>query len=226
LQSPLEQFAIKPLIPLHLGDYDISFTQSSLWMVVGVVLTTLLMTLSIRGKSLVPGRWQNICEMLYETISGLVDENLSGEGRKYFPFIFTLFMVVLMGNVLGLLPYAFTYTSHIIVTGALAVFVFAMTLVVGIAKHKLHFFSQFLPPGVPFFMVPLIIPIEIISFLSRPISLSVRLRRFLRLAHFPRLRPQDVRPRHHQHQYTADGAGVPGRLHSGLRLHRPDMHLS
>jgi F-type H+-transporting ATPase subunit a len=175
LQSPLEQFIIKPIIPLHLGGYDVSFTQSSLWMVVAVVLTVLLMTLSVRGRSLVPGRWQNIAEMLYEVVFGLTDEYLHAEGRKYFPFVFTLFMIVLMGNLLGLIPYSFTYTSHIIVTGALALFVFGMATLVGIWKHKLHFFSLFLPSGLPMLMIPLIIPIEIISYLSRPLSLSVRL---------------------------------------------------
>ncbi len=175
MESPLEQFAIKPIIPLHLGDYDVSFTQSSLWMVVGVVLTILLMTLSVRSKLMVPGRWQNIAEMLYETIFGLVNENLHEETRKYFPFVFTLFMTVLMGNLLGLIPYSFTYTSHLIVCGALALFVFGMATLVGLMKHKLHFFSLFMPAGVPLLMAPLIIPIEIISYLSRPISLSVRL---------------------------------------------------
>ena len=175
MQSPLEQFVIKPIIPLHLGHYDVSFTQSSFWMVTAVVLTGLLMILSVRSKALVPGRWQNISEMLYEVVFGLTDEYLQEDGKKYFPFVFTLFMTVLMGNLLGLIPYSFTYTSHIIVTGALAVFVFGMATLVGIWKHKLHFFSLFLPSGLPWLMIPLIIPIEIISYLSRPLSLSVRL---------------------------------------------------
>jgi F-type H+-transporting ATPase subunit a len=175
LSSPLEQFVIKPIIPLQLGPYDISFTQSSLWMAIGVVLTIILMTLSVRNRSLVPGRWQNIAEMLYDVVFGLTREYLNEEGRKYFPFVFTLFMVVLMGNLLGLIPYSFTYTSHIAVTGALALFVFGMATLVGLWKHKLHFFSLFLPSGLPILMAPLIIPIEIISYLSRPLSLSVRL---------------------------------------------------
>jgi F-type H+-transporting ATPase subunit a len=175
LQSPLEQFVIKPIIPLHIGHYDISFTQSSLWMVVAVVLTTLLMTLTVRSKALVPGRWQNISEMFYEVVFGLTDEYLHDEAKKYFPFVFTLFMIVLMGNLLGLIPYSFTYTSHIIVTGALAIFVFGMATLVGLWRHKHHFFTLFLPSGLPLLMAPLIIPIEIISYLSRPVSLSVRL---------------------------------------------------
>jgi F-type H+-transporting ATPase subunit a len=175
LQSPLEQFVIKEIHHIEFLGYDISFTQSSFWMVAGVVISVLLMTLSVRSKSLVPGRWQNISEMLYETIFGLVHENLHGEAKKYFPFVFTLFMMVLMGNLQGLIPYSFTYTSHIIVTGALALFVVLLATVVGLVRHKLHFFSLFLPSGVPLYMAPLIIPIEIISYLSRPVSLSIRL---------------------------------------------------
>ena len=174
MQSPLEQFVIQRLVPIQVGGYDISFTQSSLWMIIGAVIAGLIMTVGMR-KALVPGRWQNISEMLYEAIFGLVEENLHGETRKYFPFVFTLFMVVLMGNLLGLVPYAFTYTSHIIVTGTLALFVVLMATLVGLVRHKLHFFSLFMPSGVPLYMAPLIIPIEIISYLSRPVSLSIRL---------------------------------------------------
>jgi len=144
-------------------------------MVAGVIISVLLMTLSVRSKSLVPGRWQNISEMLYEAIFGLVHENLHDETRKYFPFVFTLFMLVLMGNLQGLIPYSFTYTSHIIVTGALALFVVIMATLIGLIRHKLHFFSLFMPGGVPLYLAPLIIPIEIISYLSRPVSLSIRL---------------------------------------------------
>jgi F-type H+-transporting ATPase subunit a len=175
LQSPLHQFEINRIVPIEIAGYDISFTQSSLWMIVAVVLTVLLMTVSVRNKSVIPGRWQNIAEMLYEVVFGLTNEYLHEEGRKYFPFVFSLFMIVLMGNLLGLIPYSFTYTSHIIVTGALAVFVFGMATLVGLWKHKLHFFTLFLPAGLPWFIKPLIIPIEIISYLSRPLSLSVRL---------------------------------------------------
>lgn len=174
-ESPLQQFAIKPIIPFHLGSYDVSFTQSSLWMVIGVVLSILLMTLSVRGKALIPGRWQNVSEMLYEAVFGLVEENLHGEAKKYFPFVFTLFMVVMMGNLLGLIPYAFTYTSHIIVTGALAMFVVGLATLIGLVKHRFHFFSLFLPGGISPWLAPLLIPLEIISYLSRPVSLSVRL---------------------------------------------------
>jgi F-type H+-transporting ATPase subunit a len=175
LASPLEQFVIKPIIPLHIGGVDISFSQSALWMGIAVVLATLLMTVSVRGKALVPGRWQNVSEMLYEFIFGMVNDNLGSESKKYFPFVFSVYMIVLMGNLLGMVPYSFTYTSHIIVTGALALTVFILATGVGIARHGLHFFSLFLPKGLPIFLAPLIVVIEIISYLSRPISLSVRL---------------------------------------------------
>jgi len=175
LESPLEQFTIKPLIPLSIAGHDVSFSQSALCMVIGVVLTTLLFTLSVRGRALIPGRWQNISEMLYETLFGLAEENLKGEARKYLPFIFTLFMIVLMGNLLGLVPYSFTYTSHIAVTGALALFVVGFATLIGIVRHGFHFFSLFMPSGVSPFLAPVLIPLEIISYLSRPISLSIRL---------------------------------------------------
>lgn len=174
--NPLEQFVIKPIMPLEIGGYNVAFTQSALWMMLAVIVATALMTLSVRSQSLVPGRWQNISEMFYEFLSGVVNDTLGpDEGRKYFPFVFSLFMLILMGNLLGLVPYSFTFTSHIIVTATLAVFVFMMATLIGIFKHGLHFFSLFLPKGIPWIMAPLLIVIEIISYLSRPISLSVRL---------------------------------------------------
>lgn len=173
--NPLEQFVIRPIYPIQLGNVDVSFTQSSLWMGIAIVLATALMTLSMRSRALVPGRWQNVAEMFYEFINGMVRENLGDEGRKYFPFVFSIFMIVLMGNLLGMVPYSFTYTSHIIVTGTLAVMVCLLALVVGLVKHGLHFFSLFLPKGLPWPLIPLIVMIEIISYLSHPVSLSVRL---------------------------------------------------
>lgn len=175
MHSPLEQFVIKPIVPINVGGYDLSFTQSSAWMLAAVLVATLLMTVTMRSRALVPGRWQNLSEMLYEFIAGMVNDTLHEEGKKYFPLVFSIFMIVLMGNLLGLLPYSFTYTSHIIVTGALALLVFFLTLIVGLARHGLHFFSLFLPKGLPIAIAPLIVVIELISFLSRPLSLSVRL---------------------------------------------------
>ncbi len=173
--SPLEQFAIKTLIPLEIGGYDVSFTQSAAWMFAALFLGTAIMVLGMRRREMVPGRFQNIPEILYELIQNMADENIGPEGRKYFPFVFSVFMIVLMGNLLGMVPYSFTFTSHIIVTMALALIVFITATLVGIFRHGLHFFSFFAPKGLPLALMPLIIPIEIISYLSRPLSLSVRL---------------------------------------------------
>lgn len=175
LESPLEQFVIKPIIPLHIGSVDISFSQSALWMLIAVMAATALMTLGMRRKALVPGRWQNVSEMMYEFIFSIVHDNLGAESKKYFPFVFSVFMIVLMGNLLGLVPYSFTFTSHIIVTGTLALAVFFLATLAGIYHHGLHFFSLFLPKGLPWAIAPLIVVIEVISYLSRPLSLSVRL---------------------------------------------------
>ncbi len=174
--SPLEQFVIRPIVPIHAGAFDLSFTQSALVMFAGVALTTALMIMGVKNRALVPGRLQNLPEMLYEFVAGIVHDNLhDDDARRFFPFVFSLFMLVLMGNLLGLVPYSFTYTSHIIVTAALALFVFFLSTGYGIYRHGLHFFSIFLPPGLPLIMALLIVPIEIISYLSRPLSLSVRL---------------------------------------------------
>ena len=173
--SPLHQFVIQPLVPIHIGNVDLSFTNSSLFMVVAATLVTLFLTLGMRGENLVPGRFQSMAEMSYEFVAGMVRDNVGSAGRKYFPFVFTLFMFVLFGNLLGLLPYSFTFTSHIAVTAALALVVIVGVTVVGFAKHGLHFLSFFVPKGVPAALLPLMIPIEVISYLSRPVSLSIRL---------------------------------------------------
>lgn len=173
--SPLEQFKIEELIPLKIGGVNAAFTNSSLWMVIAILAITLFLTLSMRGRALVPGRWQSMAEMSYEFIANLVRDNVGSEGRKYFPFIFTLFMFVLFCNVFGLIPYAFTVTSHIIVTLALALLVFIGVTIIGIVKNGFGFLRLFCPSGVPIFVLPLLIPIEIISYCIRPVTLSVRL---------------------------------------------------
>ena len=173
--SPLEQFEIKELIPIEVAGNDISFTNSALMMVITVALICLLMLASTRKRSMIPGRWQMVAEMFYEFVAGLIRDTVGNEGRKYFPFIFTLFMFILFGNVLGMVPYSFTFTSHIAVTFAMAMVVFTGVTILGFAKHGAHFFTLFVPPGVPMWMWPLMIPIEIISYLSRPISLAMRL---------------------------------------------------
>ena len=173
--SPLEQFTIKPLVDIHLGGVDVSFTNSSLMMVITIVLVGAFLTLGMRGRALVPGRWQSMAELFYEFIANLVRETVGSEGRKYFPAILTLFMFLLVGNMLGLFPYSFTFTSHIIVTFGMAIVVFVLVTILGFVRHGVHFVTFFVPPGAPIGLWPLLIPIEIISYLSRPISLSVRL---------------------------------------------------
>ncbi|MCH7691898.1 MAG: F0F1 ATP synthase subunit A [Proteobacteria bacterium] len=175
MANPLAQFEITTLVPIQLGGVDASFTNSGLFMVLAVTAITLFLTLGMRAHRLVPGRWQSMAELSYEFIAGMVRDNVGTEGRPYFPFIFSLFMFILFANLIGLVPYSFTFTSHIIVTFAMAITVFVGVTVIGIVRHGLRFFTLFLPKGVPMAMAPLLIPIEIVSYLSRPVSLSIRL---------------------------------------------------
>jgi F-type H+-transporting ATPase subunit a len=175
MAEPLHQFEIHSLLPLKIGDIDISFTNSSFFMVLAVMATTFFLVGGMRRSRLIPGRWQSMTEITYGFIATLLDETVGIKGRRYFPFIFTLFMFIFMGNVLGMIPYSFTFTSHIIVTFGLAMIAFGMATLVGIICHGLHYFTLFVPKGAPLYMLPLIVPIEILSYLSRPVSLSVRL---------------------------------------------------
>ena len=173
--SPLEQFEIIPYWQIKINDLDLSFTNSSLAMVLTVAFITIFLTATVKTRSIIPTRMQLISEMSYNFINQLLNDTVGNEGKQYFPFIFTIFMFVLIGNMIGMIPYSFTFTSHIIVTFALASVVFIGTTILGFVKHGLRFFSFFVIPGLPWYMLPLLIPIEVISFLSRPISLSVRL---------------------------------------------------
>ncbi|MBL96157.1 MAG: F0F1 ATP synthase subunit A [Magnetovibrio sp.] len=173
--SPLNQFEIKRLIELDIGGIDASFTNSSLFMMLSVITISIFLILGMRNHTMIPGRWQSMVELSYVFIANLLRDTVGTAGRVYFPFIFSIFMFVLIGNLWGMIPYSFTFTSHIIVTFALAMFIFLGVTIIAIVKHKFHFFSFFMPPGVPLIMAPLLVPIEIISYLSRPISLSVRL---------------------------------------------------
>lgn len=175
MTDPLHQFKIYPLIPLKIDGIDISFTNSSLFMVAAVVLTFLFLMGGIRRAQLIPNRWQAMTELIYGFILNLIDETIGMKGRKYFPFIFTLFMFILIGNLIGMVPYSFTYTSHIIVTFGLAMIAFGIATLVGFIRHGGRYFLLFVPQGAPVYMLPLIVPIEILSYLSRPVSLSVRL---------------------------------------------------
>ena len=173
---PLDQFAVKPLVPLHWGSLDFSFTNSALFMCGAVAATSALVILGSWRRDMVPGRWQSLAEMSYEFIANMIDENIGGpEGRKYFPFIFSLFMFVLFGNLFGMVPYAFTFTSHIIVTFAMAIVIFIGVTIIGIWHHGFHFLTLFVPKGVPKALLLLLVPIELLSYLIRPFTLSIRL---------------------------------------------------
>jgi len=173
--SPLEQFEVKTIVPIEVAGVDISFTNSSLMMVIALVLGGGVVALAASRGAIVPGRFQSMAELLYEFIAGIIRETIGAEGRRYFPIIFTLFLFILIGNMLGMVPYSFTFTSHIVVTFVLALAVFIGATILGFVRHGFHFFSFFVPPGAPVWMWPLLIPIEVISYLSRPISLAVRL---------------------------------------------------
>ncbi len=175
MASPLKQFEIQTLVPVKIGGIDVSFTNSSLFMVLVVISITLFLTLSMRRRALVPGRWQSLAEIIYEFIAGMIRDNVGSEGRKYFPFIFTLFMFILFGNLIGLIPYGFTFTSHIIVTFGMAMAVFIGVTIIGFIKHGWRFFGLLLPQGVPWYIAPLLVPIELLSYFTRPVSLSLRL---------------------------------------------------
>jgi F-type H+-transporting ATPase subunit a len=173
--SPLEQFLIREIVPIEIGGYDVSITNSAVFMMVAVVLITLfLVSATVRG-ALVPGRMQSMAELSYEFIANMLRENVGTEGRRYFPFMFSLFMFILFGNLLGMIPYTFTFTSHIAVTFVLAAIVFVGVTIIGFARHGVGFLRLFVPSGVPAALLPLLVVIEVISYLTRPISLSVRL---------------------------------------------------
>ena len=173
--NPLEQFEIHTLVPIDFGETSIGFTNSALLMVIALVCVAAFMILGMRKRTLVPGRWQCLAEIAYEFVANMLRDCVGSEGRRYFPFIFTLFMFILFGNMLGMLPYSFTFTSHIAVTFAMAILVFVGVTVLGFIKHGIGFLGFFVPPGISVVLWPLMIPIEVISYLSRPISLSVRL---------------------------------------------------
>ncbi|MCW5724639.1 MAG: F0F1 ATP synthase subunit A [Maricaulaceae bacterium] len=173
--NPLEQFEIKRLVPIEIGGLDASFTNSSAFMVLAILAVTVFMVVGMRKGELVPSRWQSMVEMSYEFVANMLRENVGPAGRPYFPFIFSLFMFILFCNMLGMLPYSFTVTSHIIVTLALALVVFIGVTLIGFVRHGFHFLSLFVPKGVPAPLLPLLVVIEVLSYFIRPISLSIRL---------------------------------------------------
>ncbi len=169
----LSQFELSPILgPVGAA---VGFSQSNVFMLLALGLTMALLIYGMRPRAIVPGRLQSLAETSYEFIHELITGQVGDEGKKFFPFVFTLFMFILFGNMLGMLPYAFTFTSHITITFALAAIVFVLVTVVALMYHGMHFFSYFFPEGAPKALAPLIIPIEVISYLSRLISLPVRL---------------------------------------------------
>ncbi|HEX4894350.1 MAG TPA: F0F1 ATP synthase subunit A [Hyphomicrobiaceae bacterium] len=174
MASPIEQFQIKELVPIKLLGINASFTNSALFMVVAVGLTLTFLNYAMRNRSLVPTRLQSMAELTYEFVANTVRENVGQEGMKFFPLVFSLFIFVLIANLLGMVPMSFTVTSHIVVTAALALLVIGIVILYGFAQHGVGFLKLFVP-DVPPALLPLMVPIEVISFLSRPLSLSVRL---------------------------------------------------
>ncbi len=175
MPDPMHQFEIDRIIPINIFGLDASFSNASLWMLIAFLAIAGLLIYSMRGRALVPTRMQSIAELAYEFVANMVRDNVGTDGMKYFPFIFTLFTFILACNMLGMIPYSFTVTSHIIVTFALAAVVFIGVTVIGFIRHGAGFLKFFVPTGVPAPMLLLLVPIELISYLTRPLSLSVRL---------------------------------------------------
>lgn len=175
MYNPLQQFLIKTLIPIEIAGYNVSFTNASLFMVLVTLSIIALQYFGLRGNTLVPGRVQALFESSYDFIADMVEDNAGQDARPFAPLIFSLFMFILFANLFGMLPYSFTITSHLAVTFALAIFIFILVTIVGLVKHGLRFFTLFYPEGIPVWISFIIVPIEIISYLIRPITLSFRL---------------------------------------------------
>jgi F-type H+-transporting ATPase subunit a len=173
--SPLDQFTIQRIFEMKIGNIDISLTNSSVMMIAVLVILNVFLIYATKRKSVVPGRLQSIAEMSYEMIYNTTQSNLGNNGKRLFPLVYSLFMFILLCNMLGLIPYSFTVTSHIIVTFALAFGVFLLATIMGFVINGHKYLRLFLPKGVPVFLIPILVPIEIVSYISRPISLAVRL---------------------------------------------------
>ncbi|MEI6559291.1 MAG: F0F1 ATP synthase subunit A [Rhodospirillaceae bacterium] len=173
--NPLHQFNIVQIIPIDISGGNVSFTNSALFMLIAAGCALGVLLGGMRHRSLIPGRLQTLAEVSYEFVSNIVYSNTGPDGRPFVPFVLSLFLFILLGNLIGMVPYTFTFTSHIAVTAALAMVVFLMVTVLGLVRHGLHFFTKFVPKGVPIALMPLMIPLEIISYFIRPVSLSVRL---------------------------------------------------
>ncbi len=177
MESPLHHFEVHTLIPIHIGGLDLSINNAivAMWVGLAIVAGAFMLVVS-RGVSPIPGKLQSVLEVAMEFIRGMVYEFIGEEeGKKYVPFIASLFLFILACNLIGLIPGSYTITSQVVVTGAISVGIFIMTLVIGFGKHGMRFLGILVPPGIPKIMIPLMVPIEIISMLARPISLAVRL---------------------------------------------------
>jgi F-type H+-transporting ATPase subunit a len=173
--NPIEQFSIQQIVPIEIAHRDFSLTNSSLYMMIAVGIACGLMAIGARGGSGVPGRLQALAEIAYEFVAGMLRSATGEAGMRFFPLVFSIFIFVLVTNLIGLIPFSFTVTSHIVVTAALALLVFFTVVIVGVKEHGLHFFKLFVPKDVPIYILPLVVAIEVISFLTRPLSHSVRL---------------------------------------------------
>nr|QOZ41736.1 Atp6 [Prototheca wickerhamii] len=176
IYSPLEQFTISSIIPFHIGNYYLSFTNSSLYIFLGIGTAALLFSFTTaKGGYLVPSRWQSLVEMIYEFVRSLIQEQIGAKGRTYFPLVFTLFVFLLFTNLIGMIPYSFTATSHLAVTFGLSLSLFIAITIIGFQVHGLHFFSFLLPKGAPLILAPLLVVLELVSYCFRAVSLGVRL---------------------------------------------------
>lgn len=175
MASPLHQFEIQTLLPLTLAGHDVSFTNSSLYMVLATLGATAFITLGMRAKALIPGRFQAAVELLHNSVATIVGDTAGTHSKPYFPIIFSVFVFILFCNLLGMIPGSFTVTSHILVTFLLALLVFLAVTITGFVRHGLHFFSLFVPHGTPLVMVPLMFVLELFSYCARPFSLAIRL---------------------------------------------------
>jgi F-type H+-transporting ATPase subunit a len=175
--NPIEQFELSRILPISIGShhYDISITNSTLVMAIIAGVSLWLMSMTAKGTVGVPGRLQSLGEMAYEFVEGMVRSAAGKEGMRFFPMVFTIFLFILLSNLIGFIPYSFTVTSHIVITAALALMVFFTVVIVGLKDHGLHFFRLFVPSGVPIYILPLVVAIEVFSFFVRPVSHSVRL---------------------------------------------------
>ncbi len=173
--DPIHQFHINKIVPIEIGGLDLSFTNSSLFMVLTVLGASAFLILSTLPRQVVPGRWQSSAELTYEFIAKTLRDAAGSDGMRFFPFVFSLFMFILIANLLGMFPYFFTVTSQVIITATMAIAVILTVIVYGFWKHKLHFFKLFVPSGLPIVLLPFVTFIEVLSFISRPISLSIRL---------------------------------------------------